>query len=292
MIALAWGQGPKLIRSLDHAQLTVGPQHLRADDSAIRDPAQELVVSDSPRGAAASALLYSLIETAKANGREPYRLSPRAVREAAPRPHPRRLYRAPPHRPSAAAIDNRVRCCLARQGDRVRPGTVAKADPLPRSPAAYGRTQHRRADDPAVRDPAQELAVPAARARPPRAYCSTLDRGRQGERLRTVPVSPRAVRQAVPCPHPRRLSRASPQLPGRPVTAIDTWIRHPLTDEARQAAGVAVNVGLGVIGEDRGVDDRSERCGGRCSCRFPARTWAACDRRCGCAGGRRRRGRT
>ena len=28
--------------------------------------------SGSPRGAAASALLYSLIETAKANGREPY----------------------------------------------------------------------------------------------------------------------------------------------------------------------------------------------------------------------------
>ena len=29
--------------------------------------------SGSPRGATASALLYSLIETAKANGREPYR---------------------------------------------------------------------------------------------------------------------------------------------------------------------------------------------------------------------------
>ena len=43
----------------------------------------------------------------------------------------------------------------------------------------------------------------------------TPDRDRHGKRVRTVPVSPRAVREAAPCPHPRRLSRASPRLPGR-----------------------------------------------------------------------------
>ena len=67
------------------------------------------------------------------------RVSPRPIREAAPRPHPRRLYCAPPYCPTAA-IDNRVRCCLARQGERAPLGTVAEADPLPRSRAAYGRT--------------------------------------------------------------------------------------------------------------------------------------------------------
>ena len=43
-IAFALGQWPKLIRSLDHPQPTVGQQHLRADDPAVRDPAQELAV--------------------------------------------------------------------------------------------------------------------------------------------------------------------------------------------------------------------------------------------------------
>ena len=33
-------------------------------------------------------------------------------------------------------------------------------------------------------------------------------------------------------------------------------------DEARQAAGAAVDVGPGVIGEDLWRGDRSERCGG------------------------------
>ena len=58
-IAFALGQWPKLIRYLDHPQLTVGQQHLRADDPVIRDPAQELAVSDRPRGAVASPPLYA-----------------------------------------------------------------------------------------------------------------------------------------------------------------------------------------------------------------------------------------
>jgi hypothetical protein len=44
----------------------------RAGDPAIRDRAQELAVRDTPKGAMASAQLYSLVETAKANGQEPY----------------------------------------------------------------------------------------------------------------------------------------------------------------------------------------------------------------------------
>ena len=43
-LALALGQWTKLIRYLDHPLLTVGQQLLRADDPALRDPAQELAV--------------------------------------------------------------------------------------------------------------------------------------------------------------------------------------------------------------------------------------------------------
>ena len=71
-VAFALGQWPKLIRYLEHAQLT-------PDNNACEQAIRPFVVgrknwlfSGSPRGAAASATLYSLIETAKANGREPY----------------------------------------------------------------------------------------------------------------------------------------------------------------------------------------------------------------------------
>ena len=72
-VAFALGQWPKLIRYLEHAQLT-------PDNNACEQAIRPFVVgrknwlfSGSPRGAAASATLYSLIETAKANGLEPYR---------------------------------------------------------------------------------------------------------------------------------------------------------------------------------------------------------------------------
>ena len=71
-VAFALGQWPKLIRYLEHAQLT-------PDNNACEQAIRPFVVgrknwlfSGSPRGAAASATLYSLIETAKANGLEPY----------------------------------------------------------------------------------------------------------------------------------------------------------------------------------------------------------------------------
>ena len=71
-IAFALGQWPKLIRYLDHPLLT--PDN-NTCEQAIRPfviGRKNWLFSGSPRGAAASALLYSLIETAKANGREPY----------------------------------------------------------------------------------------------------------------------------------------------------------------------------------------------------------------------------
>ena len=71
-ITFALGQWPKLIRYLDHAQLT--PDN-NSCEQAIRPfviGRKNWLFSGSPRGAAASALLYSLIETAKANGHEPY----------------------------------------------------------------------------------------------------------------------------------------------------------------------------------------------------------------------------
>ena len=71
-IAFALGQWPKLIRYLDHPQLT--PDN-NSCEQAIRPfviGRKNWLFSGSPRGATASALLYSLIETAKANGPEPY----------------------------------------------------------------------------------------------------------------------------------------------------------------------------------------------------------------------------
>ena len=71
-VAFALGQWRKLTRYLDHPQLT--PDN-NSCEQAIRPfviGRKNWLFSGSPRGAAASALLYSLIETAKANGREPY----------------------------------------------------------------------------------------------------------------------------------------------------------------------------------------------------------------------------
>ena len=65
-------QWPKLIRYLEHPQLT---PDTNACERAIRPfvlGRKNWLFSGSPRGAAASAAIYSLIETAKANGREPY----------------------------------------------------------------------------------------------------------------------------------------------------------------------------------------------------------------------------
>lgn len=66
------GQWPKLLRYLDHPQLT-------PDTNAVERAIRPFVVgrknwlfSGSPRGAHASAVLYSLVETARANQQEPY----------------------------------------------------------------------------------------------------------------------------------------------------------------------------------------------------------------------------
>jgi transposase len=65
-------QWPKLIRYLDHP--AIGPD-TNACENAIRPfvlGRKNWLFSGSPRGAAASAALFSIIETAKANGLEPY----------------------------------------------------------------------------------------------------------------------------------------------------------------------------------------------------------------------------
>jgi transposase len=66
------GQWPKLIRYLDHPG--IGPD-TNAIERAIRPfvlGRKNWLFSGSPRGAAASATLFSIIETARANGKEPY----------------------------------------------------------------------------------------------------------------------------------------------------------------------------------------------------------------------------
>ena len=65
-------QWPKLLRYLDHPAMT---PDTNACENAIRPfvvGRKNWLFSGSPRGAAASAALYSIIETAKANGHEPY----------------------------------------------------------------------------------------------------------------------------------------------------------------------------------------------------------------------------
>jgi len=71
-ISYALGQWPKLIRYLEHPAMT-------PDTNAVENSIRPFVVgrrnwlfSGSPRGATASATLFSIIETARANGREPY----------------------------------------------------------------------------------------------------------------------------------------------------------------------------------------------------------------------------
>ena len=71
-VKYASSQWPKLLRYLDHPALT-------PDTNAVERAIRPFVVgrrnwlfSGSPRGAASSAVLFSLIETARANGLEPY----------------------------------------------------------------------------------------------------------------------------------------------------------------------------------------------------------------------------
>ena len=71
-IGYTLGQWPKLIRYLDHP--VIGP-----DTNLVENSIRPFVVgrknwlfSGSPRGATASATLFSIIETARANGKEPY----------------------------------------------------------------------------------------------------------------------------------------------------------------------------------------------------------------------------
>ena len=71
-VGYALAQWPKLIRYLDHPALT---PDTNAVEGAIRPfvlGRKNWLFSGSPRGAAASARLFSIIETAKANGQEPY----------------------------------------------------------------------------------------------------------------------------------------------------------------------------------------------------------------------------
>ena len=72
-ITYAIGEWPKLVRYLDSPHLTPDTNFV---ENAIRPfviGRRNWLFSGSPRGAHASATLYSLIETARANGVEPYR---------------------------------------------------------------------------------------------------------------------------------------------------------------------------------------------------------------------------
>jgi transposase len=71
-VGYTMAQWPKLIRYLDHPVLT---PDTNACEGAIRPfvlGRKNWLFSGSPRGAEASATLFSIIETAKANGQEPY----------------------------------------------------------------------------------------------------------------------------------------------------------------------------------------------------------------------------
>ena len=71
-IGYALAQWPKLVRYLEHPAMT---PDTNACENAIRPfvvGRKNWLFSGSPRGAAASAALFSIIETAKANGHEPY----------------------------------------------------------------------------------------------------------------------------------------------------------------------------------------------------------------------------
>ena len=71
-IQYTWNQWPKLVRYLEHPAMT-------PDTNAVERAIRPFVIGrknwlfcGSPRGARASATLFSLVETAKANGLEPY----------------------------------------------------------------------------------------------------------------------------------------------------------------------------------------------------------------------------
>jgi len=71
-VKYALAQWPKLLRYMDHPAMT---PDTNACENAIRPfvvGRKNWLFSGSPRGAATSATLYTIIETAKANGHEPY----------------------------------------------------------------------------------------------------------------------------------------------------------------------------------------------------------------------------
>ena len=71
-IDYAIGQWPKLVRYLQHPLLTPDTNSCENSIRPFVVGRKNWLFSGSPRGARASATLYSLIETAKANGLEPY----------------------------------------------------------------------------------------------------------------------------------------------------------------------------------------------------------------------------
>jgi transposase len=82
-VAYTLGQWPKLVRYLDHIELT--PDN-NACERSIRPfvmGRKNWVISGSPEGARSSCQLFSLIETAKANNRNPYEYLKRVFELAA-----------------------------------------------------------------------------------------------------------------------------------------------------------------------------------------------------------------
>jgi transposase len=101
-VGYAISQWPKLVRYLDHPVMT---PDTNATENAIRPfvvGRKNWLFAGSPRGAEASATLFSLIETAKANGLEPYWYL-RGLFENLPTAHTEEDYlRLAPFRSSAA----------------------------------------------------------------------------------------------------------------------------------------------------------------------------------------------
>jgi transposase len=95
-------QWPKLVRYLEHPAMT---PDTNACENAIRPfvvGRKNWLFSGSPRGAAASAVLFSIIETAKANGHEPYWYL-RGLFEKLPRAHTEaEILELAPFRPTTA----------------------------------------------------------------------------------------------------------------------------------------------------------------------------------------------
>ena len=72
-VACALGEWPKLLRYLDSPYLTPDTNAIEREIRPFVIGRSNWIFSGSPRGAHASATLYSLIQTARANGVEPYR---------------------------------------------------------------------------------------------------------------------------------------------------------------------------------------------------------------------------